>query len=406
MYVLDTICAEYFISLAVRDGYLDQVAHEPYLSEGFSMKHVVSSFSIVSMFAVLAMLFAPMASAQDSITLNGAGSSFDNPLFSKAFSEYTKINPGVRVNYQSVGSGAGIKQLTEKTVDFGASDAPMTDDQLKAAGGPDAVIHVPVTLGAVAITYNLPGLSAPLKLDGATLAAIFEGTITKWNDDAIKKLNDGVDLPGTDIAVVERSDGSGTTNIFTTYLASVSSDWKDKVGVGLSVKWPVGIGAKGSEGVAGQVGQLEGAITYVELSYAEQNKLATADVQNSAGSFVAPSAKGATACAAASASKLPTDLRVMIAGCTGSDAAIYPISGFSWVVLATNQTDPAKGAALVGLLDWLIHDGQQYGADLSYAPLPNAVVEQATARLQLVTANGQPLLAGTPSASPAASPAS
>lgn len=369
------------------------------------MKRLISSFSVFSLLAMIAMLFSPIASAQ-SITLNGAGSSFDNPLFSKAFAEYTKINPDVRVNYQSVGSGAGIKQLTGKTVDFGASDAPMTDDQLKAAGGADAVVHIPVTLGAVAITYNLPGLTKPLNLDGATLAAIFSGTITKWNDDAIKKLNDGVDLPGTDIAVVERSDGSGTTNIFTTYLASINSDWKDKVGVGLSVKWPVGIGAKGSEGVAGQVSQLEGAITYVELSYAVQNKLAMVNVQNSAGSFVAPSAEGATACAAASASKLPADLRVMIAGCTGDDAKIYPISGFSWVVLATDQTDPAKGAALVNLLYWLIHDGQQFGADLSYAPLPSAVVEQATARLQTVTANGQPLLAGTPAASPAASPAS
>ena len=369
------------------------------------MKRVFSSLSFVSFLAIASLLFSPLASAADTITLTGAGSSFDNPLFSKAFAEYTTTNPDVRVNYQSVGSGAGIKQLTEKTVDFGATDAPMTDDQLTAAGGADAVVNIPITLGAVAVIYNLPGLSAPIKLDGATLANIFSGKITAWNDDAIKTLNDGVDLPDTPISVVVRSDGSGTTNIFTTYLASVSDDFKSSVGVGLSVKWPVGIGAKGSEGVAGQVGQLPGAITYVELSYAVQNTLATADIENSAGAFVAPSAAGATACAAASASSLPDDLRIMIAGCTGDDATIYPISGFSWVVLFKDQSDSAKGQALVNLLYWMLTTGQQYGPDLSYAPLPEAVVNKAVERLGTVESNGQPLLQATPSASPAASPA-
>ncbi|MGB3329087.1 MAG: phosphate ABC transporter substrate-binding protein PstS [Thermomicrobiales bacterium] len=367
------------------------------------MKRVLSSLSFVSILAIASMLFSPLASAADTLTLTGAGSSFDNPLFSKAFAEYTNANPNVRVNYQSVGSGAGIKQLTEKTVDFGATDAPMTDDQLAAAGGADAVVHIPITLGAVAVIYNVPGLSAAIKLDGPTLASIFDGSITKWNDDKIKALNAGVELPDTAISVVVRSDGSGTTNIFTTYLSTVSDSFKSSIGAGLSVKWPVGIGAKGSEGVAGQVGQLPGAITYVELSYALQNKLATAEIQNSAGSFVAPSPEGATACAAAAASSLPEDLRIMIAGCTGNDATIYPISGFSWVVLHKNQDDATKGQALVNLLDWMLKDGQQYGPALSYAPLPEGVVTAAEARLATVESNGQPLL--QPSASPAASPA-
>jgi phosphate transport system substrate-binding protein len=354
------------------------------------------------MAAAIALLLATVTAvsslAQGAITLNGAGSSFDNPLFSKAFAEYTKANPDVRVNYQSVGSGAGIKQLTAKTVDFGATDAPMTDEQLQAAGGADAVVHIPLTLGAVAITYNAPGLAKPIDLDGPTLADIFLGAIATWNDPKIAALNPGVTLPDLPIAVVHRSDGSGTTNIFTTYLASVSPDWKEKVGAGLAVNWPVGIGGKGSEGVAGQVKQLPGGIGYVELAYATQNNLAVANVKNSAGSFVAPSAAGATACAAAAAKTMPADLRLMIAGCAGDDAAIYPISGFSWVVLFTNQSDAARGKATVDVLNWLIHDGQQYGKDLDYAPLPAPVVELATAKLQTVTAGGQPLLAATPAA--------
>jgi phosphate transport system substrate-binding protein len=338
--------------------------------------------------------------AQEQITLNGAGSSFDNPLFSKAFSEFTKSDPSVQVNYQSVGSGAGIEQLTNRTVDFGATDAPMSEDQLAAAGGADAVVHIPVTLGAVAISYNLPTLQQPVHLDGATLAAMFLGTITTWNDPAIAALNEGIELPNTPVAIVHRSDGSGTTNIFTTYLSSVSGDWKSKVGAGLSVDWPVGIGAKGSEGVAGQVKQIEGGVTYVELSYAEQNGLATAAVKNAAGAFVPPSPAGATACAAAAAADLPEDLRVMIAGCTGDDEAIYPISGFSWVVLYADQADAARGEALVRVIDWLIHDGQKYGPALSYAALPDEVVSRASARLAVVAANGQPILPGTSTATP------
>jgi phosphate transport system substrate-binding protein len=348
---------------------------------------------VVALAAVAVSLVMPLTSAaQDQLTLNGAGASFPNPFYSKAFAEYTKLNPSVRVNYQSVGSGAGIKQLTEKTVDFGASDVPMSDDQLTAVGGPEAVVHVPATLGAVAITYNLPSLAEPVNLDGPTLANIFLGTITKWNDDAIKALNPNVDFPGTDIAVVHRSDGSGTTNIFSTYLSSVSEDWRSQVGAGSSLNWPVGIGGQGNEGVAGQVKQLEGAIGYNELAYAKQNSIAFANIKNSAGSLVPPSAAGATACAAAAAATMPADLRVTIAGCTGDDATIYPISGFSFVLLYTDQTDATKGKALVDLFYWLIHDGQQYGADLDYAPLPADVVDRGTAKLQLVTSSGQPLL--------------
>ena len=337
-------------------------------------------------------------SAQGTMTLNGAGATFPFPLYSKAFSEYTKLHPDVQVNYQSVGSGAGIQQLTQKTVDFGASDAPMTEDQLAAVGGPDAVIHVPATLGAVAITYNLPGVEQELKLDGATLGDIFLGTITSWDDPKIAALNDGVTLPSTPIAVVHRSDGSGTTNIFTTYLASVSQPWQDQVGAGLSVEWPVGIGAKGNEGVAGQAKQIEGGIAYVELAYAKQNNLPTVALQNSAGAFVQPSPEGATACADAAAPTMPDDLRVMIAGCTGDDDKIYPIAGFSWIIVYREQSDAARGQATVNVIDWLIHDGQQYAPDLSYAPLPQRVVDRGEQRLAEVTANGQPLLqvAATP----------
>lgn len=353
----------------------------------------ITSIGVIALAAIAVALMMPLTSvAQDQTTLNGAGASFPNPFYSKAFSEYTKLHPEVRVNYQSVGSGAGIKQLTEKTVDFGASDVPMSDDQLSQVGGPNAVVHVPATLGAVAITYNLPSLSAPLNLDGPTLANIFLGTITKWNDDAIKALNPSVDLPGTDIAVVHRSDGSGTTNMLATYLSSVSDDWKNNVGAGTSLNWPVGIGGQGNEGVAGQVKQLEGAIGYNELAYAKQNNIAFASIKNSAGSFVAPSAAGATACAAAAAATLPADLRVTIAGCTGDDATIYPISGFSFIILYTDQTDAAKGKAVVDLLYWLIHDGQQYGTALDYAPLPTDVVAKGTEKLQTVTSGGQPLL--------------
>jgi phosphate transport system substrate-binding protein len=355
--------------------------------------------------ALAVLLITPLTTAaQDTMTINGAGATFPFPFYSKAFSEYTKLHPEIQVNYQSIGSGGGIKQLTEKTVDFGASDGPMTDEQLQDAGGPQAVVHIPATLGAVAVTYNLPELTEPLNLDGPTLAGIFLGTITKWNDAAIAALNANVALPDLDIAVVHRSDGSGTTNIFTSYLSSVSEDWKTNVGAANSVNWPVGIGGQGNEGVAGQIKQLEGAIGYNELAYALQNDIAFASIQNSAGAFVPASPEGATACAAAAASTLPADLRIMISGCTGDDPAIYPISGFSWILLYTDYSDAVKGKAVVDLIYWLIHDGQQYGVDLDYAPLPPAVVEKGTERLLTVKSGGQQLLQvpATPAATPGA----
>ena len=328
------------------------------------------------------------AASGQSILLNGAGSTFDNPLFSKAFSEYSKAHPNVKVNYQSVGSGAGIQQLTKGTVNFGASDAPMSDKQIADAGGD--IIHIPITLGAVSVAYNLPGVPEGLKLTGSVLADIYLGKITAWNDPAITKLNADKTLPNTPIAVVHRSDGSGTTDIFTTYLANASPEWKQKVGSGTAVNWPVGIGGKGSEGVAGQVKQTPGGFGYFELAYAKQNSLTSVAMDDGAGSYLLPSSDGASNCAATAANNMPADLRVRIAGCTG--ATSYPISGFSWVVLHQKQTDQAAGKALVDLLWWMIHDGQTYAPDLFYAPLPAPVVKLEEGKLQSVTYNGTALL--------------
>ncbi|MGH7861740.1 MAG: phosphate ABC transporter substrate-binding protein PstS [Candidatus Dormibacteraceae bacterium] len=336
----------------------------------------------------------PTAANAPTVLLNGAGSTFDYPLFSKAFSEYTNAHPNVKVNYQSVGSGAGIQQLTKGTVDFGASDAPMTDQQMRDAGGD--VIHLPITLGAVSVAYNLPGIPEGVQMDGSTLADIYLGTITSWNDAALVKLNPSAKLPNLPIAVVHRSDGSGTTDIFTTYLTTVSSTWKQKIGNGTAVNWPVGIGGKGSEGVSGQVKQTPGGIGYFELAYAKQNSLTSAAINNGAGKYLLPSSDGASACAAGAAANLPADLRVRIAGCAG-DAA-YPISGFSWVLLHQKQTDPAKGEALANLMWWMIHDGQNYSTNLFYAPLPAPVVKLDEEKLRSVSYQGKPLLVGASSA--------
>ena len=322
------------------------------------------------------------------VLLNGAGSTFDAPLFSKAFNEFSKKTPNIKVNYQSVGSGAGIQQLTKNTVDFGASDAPMSDAQITSAGGD--VLHIPITLGAVSIGYNLPGVADGLKIDGPTLANIFLGTITAWNDAALTKLNPDLKLPNTPIAVVHRSDGSGTTDIFTSYLSSVSPDWKSKVGFGTAVNWPVGIGGKGSEGVSGQVKQTPGGIGYFELAYAKVNKITSAAISNGAGEFPLPSSAGASTCAASVANNMPADLRVRIAGCSGKGD--YSISGFSWVILHQKQKDKTQGAALIDLLWWMIHDGQSYAKDLFYAPLPAPVVKLNEQKLLSVTYNGTPLL--------------
>jgi phosphate transport system substrate-binding protein len=322
-------------------------------------------------------------------SLTGAGSTFDAPLFSKAFDTYN-TQCKVQVNYQSIGSGGGIEQLTKKTVNFGATDAPLTDAQIKDAGGD--VLHIPVTLGAVSVGYNVPGLSGGVKLSGDVLAKIFLGSVKKWNDPAIKSLNSSMTLPDLDITVVHRSDGSGTSFIFTNYLSAVSADWKSKVGSGTSPNWPQGAGGKGSEGVAGLVKQTPGSIGYFELAYSTQNNIATATMQNHDGQFVAPTTAGASAAAAGQASAVPSDLRAILTDPPGAQS--YPITGFSWIAINQAQPDAASGKALTYLLWWLVHSGQQYANDLSYAPLPDAIVKLDEGQLKKVTAGGSPIITG------------
>jgi phosphate transport system substrate-binding protein len=317
--------------------------------------------------AALAALALP-AGAQ-TIQLNGAGATFPYPIYSKWFSEYHKIHPNVQVNYQSIGSGGGIRQISERTVDFGATDGPMNVEQLQNAPG---ILHFPTVMGAVVPIYSIPGVSAELKFTGPLLADIFLGKVTKWNDKAIAALNPGVNLPDADIAVVHRSDGSGTTYIFVDYLAKVSPAWKKNVGVATSVKWPVGVGGKGNEGVAGQVKQQPGAIGYVELIYAIQNKIDYGQVQNSSGRFVRASLEGVTASASAAAAAMPKDFRVSITNAPGEN--VYPISSFTWLLVYQNQKDKTKGKILTDFLHWMLADGQKYCSELGYAPLPREVV--------------------------------
>ncbi len=314
--------------------------------------------------------------------LTGAGATFPYPLYSKWFDAYA-TKTGVKINYQSIGSGGGIRQLSEQTVDFGATDAPMSDAELaKAKGG--GVLHIPTALGAVAIVYNLTAVTQPIKLTGEVLAAIYQGQITKWSDARIASLNGGMTLPATDILVVHRSDGSGTSYVFTDYLASVSAPWASKPGKGKEVQWPVGLGAKGNEGVAGQVKQTPGAIGYVELVYANQNKMSTALLRNAAGEFVAPSIAAVTAAAAGASAKLPatTDYRVSIVNAAG--AGVYPISSFTWIILYEKQADAAKGKKVVDFLKWALSDGQAMEAPLDYAPLPDKMRSDLLAKLETV----------------------
>ena len=313
------------------------------------------------------------------VALTGAGATFPYPLYSKWFDAYAS-KTGVKINYQSIGSGGGIRQLSEQTVDFGASDAPMTDAELaKAKGG--AILHFPMTLGAVVITYNLPGIATPLKLTGDLLAAIYQGQVTKWNDARIAALNPGVTLPASDILVVHRSDGSGTSYVFTDYLSSVSQAWAAKPGKGKELQWPVGLGAKGNEGVAGQVKQSPGAIGYVELAYANQNRMPVAQLKNANGEFVAPSTSSVTAAAAGAVSKLPanTDYRVSIVNAPG--AGVYPISSFTWILVYQKESDAAKRAKLVDFLKWALTDGQAMAPSLDYAPLPDTMRTALVGRL-------------------------
>jgi phosphate transport system substrate-binding protein len=326
--------------------------------------------------------------ANAQLLMNGAGATFPYPIYSKWFDEYTKVDPSVRFNYQSIGSGGGIRQISERTVDFGASDGPMTDEQLKKA--PADLFHIPTVLGADVVTYNLPG-SPKLRFTGEVLADIFLGKITKWNDERITALNPGVRLPNESLLVVHRSDGSGTTYIWVDYLSKVSKEWEQKVGRGTSVNWPVGLGGKGNEGVAGQVKSTPGALGYVELAYAATNKMPVASVRNSAGKFIEPTIETTTAAAAGAAKDMPADFRVSITNAPGDNA--YPISSFTWLLVYKDQTDEAKGKALVKFLWWAMHDGQKYPAALLYAPLPAPVVAQIEAKIKQITFGGRPLLA-------------
>jgi phosphate transport system substrate-binding protein len=327
----------------------------------------------------------PAASAESTATagadLTGAGATFPYPIYSKWFSEYA-TKTGVKINYQSIGSGGGIRQLTEGTVDFGASDAPMTDDEVAKLKGP--VLHIPTVLGAVVITYNVPDVAAPIKLSGDVIADIFAGKLTTWNAPRIAAINAGVKLPKQDILVVHRSDGSGTTYIFSDYLSAVSPAWAQAPGKGKELQWPVGIGAKGNEGVAGQVKQTPGAIGYVELAYARQNSLPYASVKNANGEFIAPTTESVTADAAGVAGTLPpnTDFRVSIVNAKGAGA--YPISSFTFLLIPRSIPNATKGKQLVDFVKWALANGEQEASGLDYAPLPAAIIALLAPRLDSI----------------------
>ncbi len=325
---------------------------------------------------IAAFAFGAGVAAQ-TIQINGAGATFPNPIYSKWFDQYNKLHSNVRINYQSVGSGAGIRQVQAQTVFFGASDGPMTPEQMQQA--PGKIVHLPTVLGAVVPVYNLPNVKAELKFSGPALADIFLGKITKWNDPQIAKLNPGVALPPTDITVVHRSDGSGTTYIWVDFLSKLSPEFMKRVGVNTSVSWPAGVGGKGNEGVAGLVAQTPGSVGYVELIYALQNKISYGPVQNMAGEFVKASVESVTLAAAAAAKQMPADFRVSITNAPGR--GVYPVSSFTWLLLYENPKDKAQAKAMVDFLKWALTDGQQYCADLGYAPLPPEVVKLEMAAL-------------------------
>ncbi|HWX20866.1 MAG TPA: phosphate ABC transporter substrate-binding protein PstS [Candidatus Binatia bacterium] len=322
-------------------------------------------------------LLAAQTGALGQMLINGAGATFPYPIYSKWFDQYAKVDPSVRFNYQSIGSGGGQKQILAETVDFGASDGPMSDDNLSKA--PGKILHIPTVAGAVVVTYNLPG-SPKLKLDGPAIADIFMGKLTKWNDKRIAELNPGVKLPDTDLVVVHRSDGSGTSYIFTDYLSSVSPTWEKEVGRNTSVKWPAGLGAKGNEGVAGQVKQLPGTIGYVELAYAHQNKLPSAEVKNAAGNFITPSAEAVTE--ALAAAKVPDDFRFSMVNAAGDKA--YPIAGATWLLVYEQQKDPAKGRKLVEFLDWALTRGEGMTSALDYASLPESLQKRVLEKIKTI----------------------
>jgi phosphate transport system substrate-binding protein len=324
-----------------------------------------------------AAIAAGIGQASGQMLINGAGATFPYPLYSKWFYEYAKVDPSVRFNYQSIGSGGGQKQILEQTVDFGASDGPMSDENLAKASG--KILHIPTVGGAVVITYNLPG-NLHLKFDADAIVDIFSGKLTKWNDSRLAKLNEGLKLPNLDIVVVHRSDGSGTSYIFTDYLSSVSPVWAKSVGKNTSVKWPVGLGGKGNEGVAGQVKQLQGSIGYVELAYAHQNKLPVGEIKNSSGNSIKPSVDSVTA--AFASAKVPDDFRFSMVNPPGADA--YPIAGTTWLLVYEKQANADKGKKLVEFLNWAAVQGEGMAAALDYAPLPDELQKRVVERIQSI----------------------
>jgi phosphate transport system substrate-binding protein len=327
----------------------------------------------------MALVAALVGVSSAETNLNGAGATFPNPIYQKWFTEYHNAHPDVKINYQSIGSGGGIKQLQAGTVDFGASDGPMSDEQL--AQTPQKVFHIPTVLGGVVPTYNIEGVTSDLKFSGDVLADIYLGNIKKWNDPRLAKDNPGVKFPDEEIAVVHRSDGSGTTYIFTDFLSKVSPAWKDKVGRSTSVNWPVGLGAKGNEGVSGMVKQTEGSIGYVELIYALSNKMPYGSVKNPAGQFVKASLETVTE-AAGSVKEMPDDFRVSITNAPGKNA--YPISSFTWLLVPAEWSDAGKEKAFVDFLNWMVGDGQKLTSTLDYAPLPKSVAAKVKARIKEV----------------------
>jgi len=330
------------------------------------------------LYPVFALLLLVLPTAAQT-KLNGAGATFPYPIYSKWFNQYHQEHPEIEINYQSIGSGGGIRQVTAGTVDFGASDGPMSDQQL--ADAKKKIIHLPTVLGAVVPAYNIPGFKGELKFTPEVIAGIYLGKITTWNDPAIAKANPGVSLPGQSIIVVHRSDGSGTTYIFTDYLSKVSNEWRDSVGKNTSVKWPTGLGAKGNEGVAGMVRQMDGAFGYVELIYAVQNNITFGSVKNAAGVFVKASLDSTTA-AAASMKSMPADFRVSITNAPGKDA--YPIASFTWLLVPADWKDKTKEKVIVDFLSWMLEQGQTMTADLNYAPLPDSVKQKEREAIKMI----------------------
>jgi len=335
---------------------------------------------------LLLTLGAIACSNDGTVALNGAGATFPYPLYSKWIAEYRSVDPTVRINYQSIGSGGGVRQIVAGTVDFGASDVAIEADEERGAGGP--LLHVPTAVGSVVVSYNVSGVTAPLKLTPDALASIWLGETTRWNAPLLAEQNPGVALPDAPIAVVYRTDGSGTTAIFTSYLAAVSPRWAKAVGGGKSVRWPVGIGAKGNEGVTAQLQATPGSIGYTELAYATQNRLPRAELRNMAGRFVGPSSSSATA--AAEAVTVPASLQVTLEGAASEGA--YPLASYTYVLVYENAADTRRGEALARFLWWTVHDGQRFARTLDYAPLPATVVKQVEGTLKSLRAGGKPAL--------------